>query len=131
MKIFVDTNIFLDVLLQREEANNSTVVLNAIKEGLYSGVVLDITLLNIDYVARKQLVTIKDFLRLINQSFSVVGADNERMEEALSLEHSDFEDTLQFVCAKHTKCDLIVTNDKRFYQGSIKCISAKEFVKGL
>ena len=51
MKIFVDTNIFLDVLLQRDEANNSTVVLNAIKEGLYCGVVLFIRLLILDYVA--------------------------------------------------------------------------------
>jgi predicted nucleic acid-binding protein len=129
MKIFVDTNIFLDVLLQREEASNSTVVLNAIKEGLYDGVVLDITLLNIDYVARKQSVNIKDFLRLIHQSFSVVGADNERIEEALGPEHGDFEDAVQYVCAKYAQCEWIVTNDKDFYQGAIKCVTAKEFIK--
>lgn len=129
MKIFVDTNIFLDVLLQRDEANNSTVVLNAIKEGLYSGVVLDITLLNIDYVAKKQSVNVKDFLRLIHQSFSIVGADNERIEEALGLEHGDFEDAVQYVCAKYAKCEWIVTNDKDFYQGAIRCVSAREFIE--
>ena len=131
MKIFVDTNIFLDVLLQREEANNSTIVLNAIKEGLYEGLVLDITLLNIDYIAKKQSANVKDFLRLINQYFGVMGTNNKHIEEALNLEHNDFEDTVQFVCAKHEKCSFIVTNDKDFYQGAIKCITAKEFVKGL
>ena len=131
MKIFVDTNIFLDVLLQREEANNSTIVLNAIKEGLYEGLVLDITLLNIDYIAKKQSANVKDFLRLINQYFGVMGANNTHIEEALNLEHNDFEDAVQFVCAKHEKCSFIVTNDKDFYQGAIKCITAKEFVKGL
>lgn len=129
MKIFVDTNIFLDVLLQRTEAYHSTIVLNAVKEGLYEGVVLDITLLNIDYVAQKQSVNVKDFLKLINHSFSIVGADNERMKEALSLEHHDLEDALQWVCAKHAKCSMIVTHDKDFYQGSLPCISAKEFTK--
>lgn len=131
MKIFVDTNIFLDILLQREEANNSTIVLNTIKEGLYEGVILDVTLLNIDYIAKKQSANVKEFLRLINQSFSVVGADNECIEEALNLEHSDFEDALQFVCAKHAKCSFIITHDKDFYHGAIKCMSAKEFIKEL
>ena len=131
MKIFVDTNIFLDVLLQREEVANSTIVLNAVKEGLFEGVVLDITLLNIDYIAKKQSANVKDFLRLINHSFSVIGANNSTIEEALNLEHGDFEDALQFICAKNAKCSCVVTHDKAFYQGEIKCITAKEFVKGL
>lgn len=129
MKIFVDTNIFLDVLLQRDEANNSIIVLNAVKEGLYEGVILDITLLNIDYIAKKQSANVKDFLRLINQSFSVVGADNECIEKALGLEHGDFEDAVQYVCAKYAKCELIITNDKDFYQGGVKCVSAREFIE--
>jgi len=65
MKLFLDTNIFLDLLLQREGAEQAETLLNAIEIGLHDGIVLDITLVNIDYVAKRQNVDAKLFLSLI------------------------------------------------------------------
>lgn len=127
MKIFVDTNIFLDVLLDRAEAKSSAIVLNSVKEGLFDGVVLDITLLNIDYAAKKQTKNIKDFLALVNRHFAVVGADNALIAEALGIDGNDFEDCLQYVCAKKSKCDVIVSNDVNFYSGGLKVFGSSEF----
>ena len=36
MKIFVDTNIFLDLILQREHCDKSLLILNAIEKKLFS-----------------------------------------------------------------------------------------------
>ncbi len=55
MKIFIDTNIFLDFLLKREYYEDAMIIFNAVEKNIFDGIVLDITLLNIDYVASKQI----------------------------------------------------------------------------
>jgi predicted nucleic acid-binding protein len=129
MKIFVDTNIFLDVLLARENYPSSLRVLEGVPAGEWEGVVLDITLLNIDYVARKQTKDIRGFLSLVNDVFKVIGAGNEEMEEALAMETPDLEDNLQYLCALRSGCELIVSNDRDFVRGKIPVMSSGEFVK--
>lgn len=39
----------------------------------------------------------------------------------------DLEDTLQYVLAKKEDCDLILTNDKRFYSSDIRTFSTMKF----
>ena len=128
MKIFVDTNIFLDLILQREHYDKSLLILNAIEKNLFSGVVLDISILNIDYIAKKQVKEIKDFLTLINRQFEVVGATNKMIEDALAIDNNDLEDNLQYIAAKKSGCDLVVTNDKNFVIKDIVTLSSSEFV---
>ena len=69
MRVFVDTNVFLDVILKREGFEESLIVLNAIEKGIFDGVVLDITILNIDYIAKKQVANIREFLGFVNSVF--------------------------------------------------------------
>ena len=129
MKIFVDTNIFLDLILKRENFHDALLVFNAVEKNLFSGVILDITVLNIDYVAKKQVKDIKEFIRLINKNFSVSGVSNEMILQALEIGNNDFEDTLQYLSAKNHDCDCIVTNDKSFYKCDIETLSSTEFAK--
>jgi len=129
MKIFVDTNIFLDLILKRENFHNALLLLNAVEKNLFSGAILDITILNIDYVAKKQVKDIKEFIRLINTNFSVVGVSNEMISKALEIKNNDFEDTLQYLSAKNFACDFIITNDKSFYKANIETLSSSEFIK--
>ncbi len=129
MKLFLDTNIFLDLILKREHYQSALIVLNAIEKRIFEAVILDITLLNIDYVAKKQVKDIRTFLRLVNQTCEVVGASNRMMEEALQLPNRDVEDNLQFVCAQQSVCDVILTNDKDFSFEGIDILSSSEFVK--
>ncbi|MCK9491182.1 MAG: PIN domain-containing protein [Sulfurimonas sp.] len=128
MKIFVDTNIFLDLILKRENFHDALLIFNAIERNFFSGVLLDITILNIDYVAKKQVENIKEFIKLINDNFSVVGASNELISKALEIENNDFEDTLQYLSAKDFASDCIITNDKSFYREDIETLSSSEFV---
>jgi len=128
MKIFIDTNIFLDLILKRENYKEALIIFNAIEKELFIGVILDITILNIDYIAKKQVKEIKDFLALVNKTFLVVGADNENIENALKLENVDLEDNLQYIMAQKSKCNLIISNDKNFLKKDIKVLSSIEFI---
>ncbi|WP_187647549.1 type II toxin-antitoxin system VapC family toxin [Nitrosophilus labii] len=128
MKLFLDTNIFLDLLFKREFYNEALEILNTVEKGEFSGYILDITILNIDYVAKKQLKNIKEFIKLLSDTFEIVGADNEIIQKALSLENEDFEDSVQYIVAKNLNCDVIITNDKGFIKsGNIEILSSKQF----
>ena len=129
MKIFVDTNIFLDLILKRDNFEDAIVILNAVEKRLYSGAVLDITLLNIDYIANRQVKDIKEFLMLVNSIFKVIGGTNKMFEEALSIDNGDLEDSLQYISAKRAQCDIIVTNDATFYSNDIVKCSSSMFVE--
>jgi len=127
MKIFIDTNIFLDLILEREHYRYALMIFNAIEGKVFEGVILDITILNIDYIANKQAKNLKEFLLLVNRNFTVKGASNFLIEKALTINSSDLEDNLQYVVAKNSKVELIVTNDKKFYKGSLTTMTSQEF----
>ena len=129
MKIFVDTNVFLDLILKRENFHDALLVFNAVEKNLFSGVILDITIVNIDYIAKKQIKDIKDFIRIVNANFSVTGVSNEMILQALEIKNSDFEDTLQYLSAKNHECDCVITNDKNFYKAELETLSSNEFVR--
>ena len=128
MKIFIDTNIFLNLLLKREGYENARLILNACSSGKFQCVVCDITLLNIDYIASKQTKNIRDFLKIVNDIFIVVGVDNSLFRKALKIDNDDLEDSVQYICAKMTGCSLIVTDDKSFYKDNIEVLDSSSFV---
>ena len=127
MKIFIDTNIFLDLILRREYYKESMLILNAIEHKIFVGYILDITILNIDYIAKKQVKDIREFLNLVNQTCIISGATNKHIKNALNIENNDLEDNLQYLSAKENRCDIIITNDKNFYSKDIKIMSSFEF----
>lgn len=129
MKIFIDTNIFLDLILKRDDFDKALLIFNAVEKKLYSAYILDITVLNIDYIANKQVKNIKEFLKLINREFEIIGATNNMIKKALDIDNSDLEDNLQYISAKKSGCDVIVTNDKNFFSNEIQKVSSSEFVQ--
>ncbi len=129
MQIFIDTNIFLDLILKREKYSEALSIFTAIEQKQFIGIVLDITILNIDYIAKKQTKDIREFLLLINKVFKVVGATNETILDALKVDNNDLEDNLQYISAKNTKCTLIVTNDKKFIKKNIRVFTSEEFCR--
>jgi len=129
MKICINTNIFFDLILKREHHKEALKIFNAISNHLFTGVILDITILNIDYIAKKQIKDIRDFLNLINDTFIIIGVNNKSISKALKISNNDLEDNLQYICANENKCDAIITNDKNFYNGNIETMSSTMFLK--
>ena len=128
MKIFLDTNIFLDLILKRENYKESLLILNAVSKGIFDAFILDITLLNIDYIAKKQVKDIRTFLNELNKNFTILGANNSIFTMSLELNHTDLEDNVQYISAKASHCELILTNDKKFHSPDIITFSSQEFI---
>jgi predicted nucleic acid-binding protein len=129
MKIFIDTNVFLDLILKREDFDKALLLFNAVEKKLFDAVIADITLLNIDYIAKKQVADVRDFLTLVNNNFQIVGSANAQFAKALLIKNDDLEDNVQYILAKETQCEVIITNDKTFYAKSIKKLGSRDFVE--
>ena len=60
------------------------------------------------------------------------GAKEMRQTIALMREdeaYKDFEDTIQYILAYNTGCDVIISNDKRFVSKELPCMNAESFVR--
>ncbi len=74
MKLFVDTNIFIDILLDRKPFSEHAILLYKLCENsLVDGYVAPITINNIHYICRKahNITTIKAFLYKISRDFTI------------------------------------------------------------
>ncbi len=129
MKVFVDTNIFLDIALKRKNYQDALVLFKAAKAGLFAGYIADITIVNIDYIARKNMTDVRGFLGIIEENFSILGADNTIIQKALTLHNKDLEDNIQSLLAQQSLCELIITNDQSFVRSDTRTCSSREFVR--
>lgn len=129
MKLFIDTNIFLDIALDRKDAKDGLILFKAVKNGLFEGVVADITIVNIAYISKRFDSDIKKYLQAIEQSFCITGADNQIIKEALELDNNDLEDSVQYLLALKNGCECVVSNDKSFYRGKLETLNSREFVE--
>ncbi len=135
-RVFFDANIILD-MIDSDRGNVENV-----RKLVYNALVKEITLYtscdilsNIYYVARKKLdkeTLVKEMLNIL-EIFEIVAIDKALAKKALlenQVNHAlDFEDLLQRQCAEVSKCDLIVTNDKKFVKGEVTHLSLLETLK--
>ena len=121
MKILIDTNVVLDLLLQREPFATSAIALfEQIERGNLAGYIAATTITNIFYIIRKtegREVAIAAIHRLlIGLQFCAV--DRQTVTTALTLGLKDFEDSIQLACATIAQLDAIVTRDRKDFIGS-------------
>ena len=127
-KIFLDANIILDLIDKDRQAVERTRAF--ITKGIMVGdnycTSCDI-FTTVYYVASKKLSSLQVIAELekILAFVEVIAIDIEIQKEAMGIvkDKDDFEDVLQYVCAKKGECSAIVTNDKGFYRGEIELIS--------
>ena len=134
MKVFLDTNILLDVLVERDNkefTENATMIL-----GLGSNRILDLymsvlSVTIIAYVLRnmtavKKKGIIKDLVSIVK----VLPSLPEHVENMLECQMNDIEDAMQVQSAKEGQCDVIVTrNTTDFRDAGLLVISPEEFLK--
>jgi len=129
MKIFLDTNIFLDALLNRDDGISKKVIKHLETLDLYISL-SDISVINIAYILRKEFSKdeIKEVVNLLISNYTIIPASSEIILKANNSEFKDFEDGVQYFCAKENKVDLIMTKNKKDFKNSnITIISANEF----
>ena len=123
--VFLDTNIIMDIFDENRKSHQASFSL--VKELLSNEVTLYVnsdTLTTTFYLLRSQKkASFKDVLYAIRETTNIcelVSIESEDVEKTLLLcedknnKINDYEDALQYVCAKKVNADLIVTNDKGF-----------------
>ena len=134
MKILIDTNILIDYILERQPFTDSAEkIMILCKDKKIDGYIAVHSLINIFYILRKQMTVEerKYFLYYLSEITEIVGVDKHKRLMALSNNSfSDFDDSVQYECAKSFSADYIVTrNIKDFVSGTIQPISPDDFLK--
>jgi predicted nucleic acid-binding protein len=131
MKFLLDTNIILDIALQRELFYGTSVsVLNLIVSSR-KGYITSNTITDIYYFIRKFDNHSKaiEFLTDLIQIIDVLGVDRKIIERALTSKMANFEDAIQVMSSEKYAIDYIVTrNIDDFKISDIKAITPQSFI---
>lgn len=135
MKILFDTNVILDVLLDREPFSSTAAYLLSYAEtGKIAGYLGATTITTIHYIARKAvgkekaLQEIDKLLRFLD----IASIDKEVLKSAIKLDFKDFEDAVLHEAGKKSGVDFIVTRDRNDFQNAtIPVFTADELLEKL
>jgi len=128
--IYVDTNIIIDICDSKRAAHKES--LDVIYRYLeYAKLFINSdSLSTLFYILRNSaklsLDEAVEKIYFVHSIFNIIEIDEKVSLEALELcidsNYSDYEDAMQYVCAKKVGADVIVTNDKGFVSTDIKIV---------
>lgn len=131
-KVFVDTDIVLDLLLaRRPHYVHSAKLFTLLDEGKTKGFASSLMFSNLYYILRKQLGHKKtiEVLKKVKQQFTVLAVDEGIINLALKSKIKDFEDAVQCYTAKKNGIRFLITRNLKDYKNSsISAITAEEFL---
>ena len=120
MKILCDTNIIIDMLLEREPfAEASCRVLSLCEEHRIEGFVSASSVTDIYYLVRKYTHSTELAYKAVGKLLEIVkvcSVTNNDVLTAFQRKARDFEDCLVATCAKSIRCDCIVTRNKKDFE---------------
>ena len=120
MKLLIDTNVVLDVLLRREPFSKTAAeVLNLTQRDDVREYVSASAITDIYYIANKQMKdrdAVRDLLKRLLMIVSVAAVSEREIQNALNLAWGDFEDSVQYSVALLNEMDGIVTRNPSDYQ---------------
>lgn len=145
MKVFLDTNIFLEYFEQRREYKAVDRLLSAVEDGKLKAVVSAGCVYTLAYLIRMELkrqgihrpeqtVRLRDLLNIVLSMVTVAGVSHKNMVSGTNdLAFDDVEDSFQYQCALQNKCDALVTINLKDYRNAdtakMEILSPTEFVE--
>jgi predicted nucleic acid-binding protein len=121
MKVLIDVNVALDVILERQPwLEDSKSVWDACHETRIVGHLIATAVTNIFYVSRRLIGTEKARVgvRMSLATLEVVPVGRHELELADAMPGSDLEDNVSLACALASSLDAIVTRDPTGFAGS-------------
>lgn len=131
-KLFVDTNIVIDLLQKRvefyEEAQELFTLADKKKVKLF---ISSLTIANTHFLLSKHYNTndARKILAKFKVLVEVLPLDDKIIELALTSEKKDFEDAIQYFTAIQHNAEIIITRNKKDFKNlKIPVLSAKEYL---
>jgi predicted nucleic acid-binding protein len=133
LKILLDTNIVLDVLMDRMPFADAAVELfSKVEDGVIIGYLCGTTVTTVYYIASKTLgaAKAKKEIKKLISLFEVAPVNRLVLESALEVDFNDFEDAVIHEAASHVGVDAIITrNPKDFRTSRISVYTSEELVR--
>ena len=135
MKVLFDTNVVLDLLLDRKPfADPAVYLFSKVERAEMTGYLCATTMTTIHYLVTKALSNQQavTHLHMLLSLFEIAPVTRIVIEQALELECSDFEDGVLHEAALHAGVSYIVTrNSSDFKKSKIPVYSPNEFINML
>lgn len=133
-RVFLDTNILLDFGLNRKGAAEAEKILALGLAGAIEVCASYLSFANTGFILRHHAKEeIYDLVAKMREDVLVLPTDSSQLDKGLTLFADDFEDALQYQCAKANSCDVIITNNGKDYAEfcDLPFMTAAEFLNGL
>jgi predicted nucleic acid-binding protein len=132
MKVFIDTNIFLDILCRREQfVDDALSIFDMAVDDRIDLLISDLSIANIKYITRKEIPADKfyDLMEAFLPVFTIVPLGVEVVDRAINLKANDFEDALQYFSAVQAGADCLITrNIKDFGFAKMEVLDSSAFL---
>lgn len=134
-KLFLDTNVMLDLLGEREPFYESSAKIATIADkGKIKLIVSALSYSTVFYLLSKfeDNEVVKEKLRKFKVITGTSDLTDKIIDKGLASKFSDFEDALQYQCAINMDCNILITrNGKDFKESHIPVMTPDEYLKSL
>jgi len=134
-KIFLDTNIVLDIIdSTRNHHENAMQLGRYLLLNDYEVHVSEDMLTTLFYVSSNKQKTLLFMKEVIFVDWKIIPFGTEIIKKATDLcleKKLDLEDVLQCLCAKENECRVFITHDKRFYDCGVEIMTSEEFLRSV
>ncbi|HAH56455.1 MAG TPA: PIN domain nuclease [Flavobacterium sp.] len=135
MKLFLDANVVLDLILKREPFFDNIAEIVTIAENKnFTLCFSSVTFVNVNYIACKftDKKYVLESLKKVRVLFDVLSVSETEIDKALYSNFNDFEDAVQHYCALKNNCDYIITRDSKDFKNSeIPFLTPTEFLASI
>ena len=121
MKILVDANVALDILLERRPFYISGMQILGLSKGGIELFISASTITDLHYIIRKELKSKEKALSLIKNlliSVDIAAVSGSEIRKAIDLDWGDFEDAVQFAAGESLAVDYLVTRNTSDFAAS-------------
>ena len=133
LSYLIDTNIFLEILLDQEKSRECQDILERAGNGKIECVVTHFTVHAIEGLLTDDLETVRKFVKNLENSSGIKIVDTTLAEEREIASNAedfglDFDDSMQFSVARKQGIEKIISLDKDFDKTSIERIEPSEII---
>jgi predicted nucleic acid-binding protein len=134
-KLFLDTNVVVDLLGEREPHYKSAALITTLADrGEIQIIVSALTYLTVYFLLSRfeDREIVKEKIRKFKVIAETSDLTDKIIEKGLSSKFRDFEDSLQYFCAVGTDCNILITrNGKDFKESVIPVLTPDEYLYSL
>ena len=133
MNVFLDTNVVIDFMCEREGFfDDAAAIFSMIEDKRITASVSALTIVNCAYILKKAFSSdiMLEKVEALCQMFNVTPIDRSQLTGAVELRPYDYEDAVQYLSSLPSRPDVIITRDKRgFNNFDILVMTPAEFVQ--